>query len=142
MVPCIGGQAAEHVCEGGQSQSTGLLNQQRVLIRRLLCIVLERHALPPQPIKLTLFELVPHWKHQMKHLAVITVTDTAELNSHNNSPSGALMWSIEATRCRFGRAASCPSALWVFSPRSIGPSMLWIIKYTWKSGPAKTSWTI
>lgn len=64
VVPCIGCQAAEHVCEGGQSERTSLLHQERVFIRRLLCVVLERHTLPPQPVKLTLLKLVPHWENK------------------------------------------------------------------------------
>jgi len=66
-----------------------------------------------------------------------TITDTAARN-HRSSPIGALMWSKDATMCRLGSDASCPSALWVFSPRSIGPSILWISMYTWRSGPAST----
>lgn len=55
-----------------------------------------------------------------------------------NLPNGAFMWSIEATKCRLGRDASWPKALWVFSPRNISPSILWIIMYTWRSGPVRT----
>ena len=62
-VPCIGCQAAKHMCEGGQSKRTSLLHQERVFIRCLFCIVLECHTLPPQPVKLTLLKLVPHWEH-------------------------------------------------------------------------------
>lgn len=63
-VPCIGCQAAEHMREGGQSEGTSLLHQQRVFIRRLLGVVLERNTLPPKPVKLALLELVPHWGHK------------------------------------------------------------------------------
>lgn len=61
-VPCIRCQAAEHVCEWRQSQSARLLHQEWVFIRRLLCVVLERDTLPPQPVKLALLKLVPHWQ--------------------------------------------------------------------------------
>lgn len=158
VVPCIWCQAAKHVREGRQSKSSSLLYQERVLIRCLLSVVLECHTLPPQPVKLALFKLVPHWEHTGNRLPLMfkmqiqcfnfenLVTVFSAINnyyfkkmntSHKHPPRGALMWSKEATKCRLGRDASCPRALWVFSPRSIGPSMLWMSKYTWRSGPVR-----
>lgn len=64
-LPCVGRQAAQYMCEGGQGESAGLLHQDWVFIGGLLCVVLERHTLPPQPVKLALLELVPHcWTHK------------------------------------------------------------------------------
>lgn len=130
------------MCQGGQSESAGLLHQERVFIWRLLRVVLERHTLPPQPVKLALLKLVPHWEIHGKASATrihFNITDTAaHTYTYKHPPNGPFMWSIEATKCRLGRDASCPSAPWVFSPRSISPSILWISRYTWRPGPART----
>lgn len=76
------------MCKGGQSESASLLHQERVFIRRFLCVVLERHTLPPQPVKLALLKLVPHWEvHNKdsatrKHFNMINTTVRALTNTH------------------------------------------------------------